>query len=251
MSSIPGRTSSGSDWDSSALEKKQEAEEVTGLDLDEAFDDVRRDYSLDRENPAAVEFRTDDYSEAVRTVLKLHQDFSRLPDPHQLDAMIHEGVHGLDGKNRLIPQLREKKGVSEEFVEEASRFSVRSPYASRRENEGFTQALTKQLDPNGELVSLYVYPDETSEVEKMLEGQGIDLEQELSTGQQDYHGRAIYSSWSTEDLYVEAGSYQGTEYLALVEEGPGTGYGNELADEYVLEELPAEDDIYRDIKAAS
>jgi hypothetical protein len=242
MSVAPGRIKSR---EQKAWDRLDELEEDSGLGVSEAFDEVEVDPELPRNVPAATQF--DDYQlmignlvdEEQEALLKLNDSFFYLDTGKQDEVLFHESMHGLEGKNRLMPELRYKKGISEEFHDD---LVTAFDYGGIDSTEGVVQALAAEL--NGSNIGDYFRRYETRDTHDRWREKGLDPESELSEEigefRQDFideaAGRELYDIEIGEDLYFEYGEFMGEEYAVAVSGEDAEVYGAEVADTY-LEDL--------------
>ncbi len=207
----------------------EEAEDVTELNITDAFDSVKRT-RLPQDVPAAT--RTEYGLNEANTELLLDYDFEKLSESEMLNASIHEGLHALDHKGILEEEL-ESIGVDPEVSSHIDSLTD----GPLEVEEGTIQAVSNALDPNGG--SNYAYPYETQMVESYLEQEGIDLESELAEDIQDTkmdlvdEYRDVYARFSTDNLYFEAGSIGDQEYGVMAIGDNADVYGEEMADSIV------------------
>lgn len=247
MSVSPGKSKNRTEkaWDTLY---ELDDEELT---VSEAFDEVEIDHELPRNVPAATKF--DDYQlmmgdlidEEPEALLKLNDTFFYLDSGKQDEVLLHESMHGLEGKNRLMPQLRYGKGISEQFQEDlVSAFN----YGGIDSTEGVVQALAAELNDSN--IGDYFRRYETRETRDRWREKGLDPEKELSGEIEDFRqeaidelaGREIYDKELEEGLYFEYGSFMGEEYSVVVSGEDAEVYGAEVADQYL-------EDLYEGLEA--
>lgn len=241
MSAVSGRSKSRTEKAWSELE---ELEEETDLGVSEAFDGVEVDSSLPRNVPAATQF--DDYQlmagelidEEPEALLKLNDTFFYLDTGKQDEVLLHEAMHGLEGKDRLMPELKYRKGISEEFQEDVvTAFN----YGGIDQTEGVVQALAAEL--NDSTVSDYFRRYETRDTHDRWREKGLDPEEELSSeisefrtdALMEFGDREVYDVEVDEGLYLEYGEFMGEEYSVAVSGEGAEVYGSEVAEEYLEE----------------
>lgn len=239
MSVAPGKSKSR---EQKAWDRLDELEEDSGLGVSEAFDKVEIDHELPRNVPAATQF--DDYQlmmgnltkEEPEALLKLNDTFFYLDPGKQDEVLFHESMHGLEGKNRLMPELRYRKGISEDFQDDlVTAFN----YGDIDSTEGAVQALAAEL--NNSNIGDYFRRYETRETHDRWREKGLDPESELSGEIEDFRqdvidegaGREIYDIEVKEGLYFEYGSFMGEEYAVAVSGEEAEVYGNKVADQYI------------------
>lgn len=239
MSVAPGRSKSRTE---KAWTELGELEEETDLGVSEAFDEVEVDPSLPRNVPAATQF--DDYQlmmgelidEEPEALLKLNDSFFYLDSGKQDEVLLHEAMHGLEGKDRLIPELKYRKGVSKDFQEDlVTAFN----YGGIDDTEGIVQALAAEL--NDSTVPDYFRRYETRDTHDRWRDKGIDPEKELSNkisefrtdALMEFGGREVYDVKVEEGLYREYGKFMGEEYSVAVSGGGAEAYGEEVAEQYL------------------
>lgn len=215
MAGITGNINRTSDaWKADYWDKVDSVEDETGLDFSGSIDDIEK-----RDMPALASMEQRNYQMNGRTyernVLNLSQEFDYLNPELQQHVLSHEGVHALDFDDELIPQLEASRNIS---TDAAQRISVLKDQG-RGEKEGVTQAINKRIAPDA--VSHYFYPDETREVEHLLEQSGTDLDSQIAVP----------------GLYLEQGSVNGTDYSVMVMGEGAEVYGGELASDYLSEEM--------------
>lgn len=239
MSVAPGRSKSRREKAWSELE---ELEEETDLGISQAFDQVEIDSSLPRNVPAATQF--DDYElmmgdlidEEPEALLKLNDSFFYLDTGKQDEVLLHEAMHGLEGKDRLMPELKYRKGISEEFQEDlVTAFN----YGGIDDTEGAVQALAAEL--NESTVSDYFRRYETRDTHDRWREKGLDPSKELSSEISEFRtdtlmefgGREVYDVAVDEGLYLEYGEFMGKEYSVAVSGEEAEVYGSEVAEQYL------------------
>jgi len=242
LSIAPGRTKNR---EQKAWDRLDSLEEDSGLGVSEAFDKVEVDSSLPRNVPAATQF--DDYKlmmgelidEEPEALLKLNDSFFYLDSGKQDEVLLHESMHGLEGKNRLMPELRYKKGISEDFQDDlVTAFN----YGGIDDTEGVVQALAAELNDSN--VGDYFRRYETRNTHDRWKEKGLDPGKELSDEigglRQDlideFTGREVYDVEVSEGLYFEYGEFMGEDYSIAVTGEDAEVYGQDIADQY-LEDL--------------
>ncbi|MFB6115481.1 MAG: hypothetical protein ABEK04_04240 [Candidatus Nanohalobium sp.] len=242
MSAVSGRSKSRTE---KAWDELEELEEETDLGVSEAFDEVEVDSSLPRNVPAATQF--EDYQsmmgelidEEPEALLKLNDSFFYLDPDKKDEVLLHEAMHGLEGKNRLMPELKYRKGVSEEFQEDlVTAFN----YGGIDQTEGVVQALAAELNDSN--VSDYFRRYETRDTHDRWRDKGLDPEEELSSeisefrtdALMEFGEREVYDVEVEEGLYLEYGEFMGEEYSVAVSGEDAEVYGEDVADAY-LEDL--------------
>lgn len=177
--------------------------------------------------------------EEPEALLKLNDTFFYLDTGKQDEVLFHESMHGLEGKNRLMPELRYSKGISEDFEEDlVTAFN----YGGIDSTEGVVQALAAELNDSN--VGDYFRRYETRDTHDRWREKGLDPAEELSGEIESFRrdvidedsGREIYDIEAGEDLYFEYGSFMGEEYTVTVSGEDAEVYGAEVADAY-LEDL--------------
>ena len=169
--------------------------------------------------------------------MNLSHEFDYLNPELQQHVLSHEGIHALDFDDELIPQLKDSRNVSGDAAQRISVLKDRG----REEKEGVTQAINKRIMPDAS--SHYFYPDETREVESLLEQSGTDLDSELLEDIEDTERevldgyREINSQIAVRGLYLEEGSVNGTDYAVMVMGDGAEVYGEDLAGDYLSEEM--------------
>lgn len=177
--------------------------------------------------------------EQPEALLKLNDSFFYLDGGKQDEVLFHESMHGLEGKNRLIPELRYKKGISEEFQED---LETAFNYGGIDSTEGVVQALAAEL--NDSTVGDYFRRYETRDTHDRWRSKGLEPEKELSEeiGEfkrdviDEFGDREVYDVEAEEGLYFEYGEFMGEEYGVAVKGEDAEVYGAEVADAY-LEDL--------------
>ncbi|MFB6174724.1 MAG: hypothetical protein ABEJ87_01970 [Candidatus Nanohalobium sp.] len=212
------------------------------ITVSQAFDRIETDHSLPRNVPAATQF--DNYQlmmgeladEEPEALLKLNDTFFYLDQGKQDEVLLHEAMHGLEGKNRLMPQLRYGKGISQEFQEDlVTAFN----YGGIDSTEGVVQALAAEL--NGSNVGDYFRRYETRNTHDRWREKGLDPGKELSGEIEDFRqeaiaelgGREVYDVQIDEGLYFEYGEFLGEGYSVTVAGEDAEIYGGEIAQNYL------------------
>lgn len=242
MSIAPGRTKNR---EQKAWDRLGSLEDDSGLGISEAFDEVEVDSSLPRNVPAATHF--DDYDlmmgdiidEEPEALLKLNDSFFYLDPGKQDEVLLHESMHGLEGKNRLIPQLRYKKGISQEFEQD---LTTAFSYGGIDQVEGAVQALAGELNDSN--VPDYFRRYEIRETHDRWRQKGLEPESELSEEIGDFRqemigelaDREVYDVEVSDGLYFEYGQFMGEDYSIAVTGENSEVYGPDIADQY-LEDL--------------
>lgn len=252
MSVAPGRSKNREE---KAWDRLEQLEEDSGLGVSEAFDEVEIDSELPRNVPAATQF--DDYQlmmgelidEEPEALLKLNDTFFYLDTGKQDEVLFHESMHGLEGKNRLMPELRYRKGISKDFHDDlVTAFN----YGGIDDTEGVVQALAAEL--NDSTVPDYFRRYETRDTHDRWRSKGLDPESELAGEIQEFRqevideaaGREVYDIEIDEGLYFEYGEFMGEEYGVAVTGEDAEIYGTEIADQYLedlYEGLDSEEDF--------
>jgi len=255
MSIAPNKSKSREQKAWNQLEK---LEEDSGLSVSEAFDEVETDSSLPRNVPAATQF--DDYQLMIgelidkepEALLKLNDSFFYLDTGKQDEVLLHESMHGLEGKDRLMPELRYRKGISEDFQEDlVTAFN----YGGIDDTEGVVQALAAELNDSN--VGDYFRRYETRDTHDRWRDKGLEPSEELSGEIEEVRkglidedaGREIYDVEAEEGLYFEYGEFMGEEYSVAVSGEDAEVYGAEVADAYLedlyegLEDFEGEEDL--------
>ncbi|QKQ98130.1 hypothetical protein GKQ38_01160 [Candidatus Nanohaloarchaea archaeon] len=236
MAGIAGNINRTSDaWKADYWDRVDQVEDETGLDFSESIDDIEK-----KEMPALASMEKRTYSidgqEYDRNVLNISNTFDYLNPELQQHVLSHEGIHALDFENELVPQLEASRNISPDA---AQRISVLKDQGRDRK-EGVTQAINKRIAPDAS--SHYFYPDETREVEQLLEQNGTDLDSELLEETQSLEEdivdayREIDAQVSAPGLYFEYGSFNGTDYSVMVLGEDAEAYGGNLTDDYLLDE---------------
>lgn len=202
------------------------AEDKTGLEIIDHIDDIEIvKYNLPRNVPAATQNKEN--NNYKKSKILFNNDAKYLPQTKKEEVAIHEAIHVLDHKNRLIPELEEKKQVSEKFRKEIQRNLL---HGDRNTIEGTTQLITSHLAGNKN--SNYFYPYETNKVSQKLENQGIDVSFELADEIKDFedeilnHYTEIYEVNVRDNFYEEIGSLGRRNYELHV-------YGENIAFSYL------------------
>lgn len=152
----------------------EEAGEVTGLATD-VFDGITVDTSLPETVPAATRVYSGPLGYPVRTEFVANDTFFELSEDRQLIAAVHEVLEGTQARYDLGEVMREEFDASDDLAELVSAYQRRQD----RLREGMTQALTNALVPGGERSGRVFYPYETDVFEDILEGEDIDLVEDL------------------------------------------------------------------------
>jgi hypothetical protein len=177
--------------------------------------------------------------EEPEALLKLNDTFFYLDAGKQDEVLFHESMHGLEGKNRLMPELKYRKGISEEFQDDlVTAFN----YGGIDSTEGVVQALAAEL--NDSTVGDYFRRYETRDTHERWREKGLDAEKELSEDIGEFRrdvideaaGREVYDIEVGEGLYFEYGEFMGEDYSVAVSGEDAEVYGAEVADAY-LEDL--------------
>lgn len=237
MAGIAGNINRTSDaWKADYWDKLDSVGDETGLDFSDSIDDIEK-----KDMPALASMEQRNYNLNGRTyernVLNLSHEFDYLNPELQQHVLSHEGIHALDFDEELIPQLKDSRNVSSDA---AQRISVLKDQG-RGEKEGVTQAINKRIVPDA--VSHYFYPDETREVEHLLEQSGTDLDSELLEDIEDTEReildsyREIDSQIAVPGLYLEQGTVNGTDYSVMVMGEGAEAYGEALASDYLSEDM--------------
>ena len=235
MAGIAGNINRTSDaWKADYWDQIDGLEDQTGLDFSDSIDDIEK-----KGMPALASMEQRTYSingrEYNQNVLNISDTFDYLNPELQQHVLSHEGIHALDFDDELVPQLEASRNISSDA---AQRISVLKDQG-RREKEGLTQALNKRIMPDAS--SHYFYPDETREVENLLEQSGTDLDSELMENTEDTERevlesyRDIESQIAVPGLYLEQGSVNGTDYNVMVLGEGADIYGEDLAGDYLSE----------------
>jgi hypothetical protein len=147
-------------------------------------------------------------------------------------------MHGLEGKNRLMLELKYRKGISEEFQDDlVTAFN----YGGIDETEGVVQALAAEL--NDSTISDYFRRYETRDTHNRWREKGLEPGEELSNEISEFRNdalmefgdREVYDVHVGEGLYLEYGEFMGEEYSVAVSGEDAEIYGQEVADQYLEE----------------
>ncbi|AOV95143.1 hypothetical protein AQV86_04440 [Nanohaloarchaea archaeon SG9] len=239
MSVAPGKSK---EREQKTWDRLEELEQKAGLNVSEAFDRIETDSSLPTNVPAATKF--DDYQlmigelidEEPEALLKLNDTFFYLDPGKQDEVLFHESMHGLEGKDRLMPELRYRKGISKEFEDDlVTAFS----YGGIDSTEGIVQALAAELNDSN--VGDYFRRYETRDTRDRWRNKGLDPESELAGEIEEFRrdvidedaGREIYGVEAEEGLYFEYGEFLGEDYSIAVSGEGAEVYGKEVADQYL------------------
>ena len=237
MAGIAGNINKTSEaWKADYWEEIDGLEDETGLDFSSSIDDIEK-----KDMPALASMEQRTYSSNgrnyERNVLNLSQEFDYLNPELQEHVLSHEGIHALDFDNELVPQLMASRNISSDAAQKISVLKDQD----REKKEGVTQAVNKRINPDA--ASHYFYPDETREVEQLLEQSGTDLDSELLEDIDDTERevldsyREIDSQITVPGLYLEQGSVNGTDYSVMVMGEGAEIYGEELASDYLSEDM--------------
>jgi len=209
------------------------AAEITGLEPE--FDSVSVDSSLDTNVPAATRFQKKGLYERTDFVENPYA-FQQLSQGEKLNASTHEILESKQVNGFLGEELKQTHGISDEF---ADFLNYAQTEFSNSLREGMTQAITNTILPEGERTGQRFYPKQTDIFEKLVEGKGFDLEEELfdevkQEVDKNYGGSnsEIYDFALDDNFYYERGSIDGVEYefMAIGEEVDV--YGPEVARKY-------------------
>lgn len=176
--------------------------------------------------------------EEPEALLKLNDTFFYLDTGKQDEVLFHESMHGLEGKNRLMPQLKYRKGISDDFQDD---LVTAFKYGGIDSTEGVVQALAAELNDSN--VGDYFRRYETRDTHERWNEKGLDPE-ELSGEIEGFRrdvidevtDREVYDVEIGEGLYFEYGEFMGEEYAVAVMGEDADLYDTELADQY-LEDL--------------
>lgn len=221
----------------------EDVREITGLDFD-SFDDFRvEDLPEDSIAQTRRESYGDTESDYIRTVLAADPELLGLGRELRNHALVHENVHSRHFSGRLYDTLVDR-GVS---GEDAGRIHSIMDSGDERKLEGGTELITHFLDPENEKVGKSFYPDEMKEVERQLEGES-ELVEEIKDVKQELldQYRDIYELDVAEGFYHETGNFAGQEYDALVMGDGAEVYGEEVVQDYLLEEDNYSGDDYEE-----
>ena len=233
MAGIAGNINRTSDaWKADYWDQVDGLEDETGLDFSDSIDDIEK-----KDMPALASMERRSYRSNgrayERNVLNLSHEFDYLNPELQQHILSHEGIHALDFDGELIPQLESSRNISPDASQQISLLKDQD----RRKKEGVTQAVNKRIMPDA--TSHYFYPDETREVEQLLEQSGTDLDSELLEDIENTERevldsyREIESQIAVPGLYLEQGSVNGTDYSVMVLGDDAEIYGEELAADYL------------------
>lgn len=185
----------------------EQAEAATDLALTEIFDDVKSE-RLPENVPAAVRYKRSGLG-YEQVELLLDDEFAYLPGDEKLNATIHEGIHGMDKRDRLDRALADL-GMDRDAASTVDRLVS---YSDESTMEGVVQNLANALDPND--AGRYFRPDETRQAASVLDDHGIDLEEEIGdmivpSADRQYGGvgstgSAVLEYSFTENSYTEIG----------------------------------------------
>jgi hypothetical protein len=176
--------------------------------------------------------------EEPEALLKLNDTFFYLDAGKQDEVLFHESMHGLEGKNRLMLELKYRKGISEEFQDDlVTAFN----YGGIDETEGVVQALAAEL--NDSTISDYFRRYETRDTHNRWREKGLEPGEELSNEISEFRNdalmefgdREVYDVHVGEGLYLEYGEFMGEEYSVAVSGEDAEIYGQEVADQYLEE----------------
>ncbi|MDY6766035.1 MAG: hypothetical protein SVW77_01595 [Candidatus Nanohaloarchaea archaeon] len=208
-------------WD-----RLDEAEEYAGLHAD-VFDSVAVSPELPDEVPAATvgAYRVTPYGLEAEAVFVVNDDFLARPDVVQRAASIHELVEGAQVKDDLGRVLQDELDISDELARTIHQYQQHAPEPLR---EGMTQAIATRFDPAGDYTALLFYPEETYTFERLLDNQGMDLDEEL-----------LEDSYPDQDTGVDGEAYPTVEigdrsyrYVTPVGAAPSTVTEEQLPPEY-------------------
>ena len=237
MAGIAGNINKTSEaWKANYWEEIDGLEDETGLDFSSSIDDIEK-----KSMPALASMEQRTYSingrEYDQNVLNISDTFDYLNPELQQHVLSHEGIHALDFDDELVPQLEASRNISSKAAQRISLLKDQG----RGKKEGVTQAVNKRIMPDA--ASHYFYPDETKEVEHLLEQSGTDLDSELLEDVEDTERevldsyREIESQIAVPGLYLEQGSVNGTDYSVMVMGEGAEIYGEELASDYLSEDM--------------
>jgi hypothetical protein len=220
------------------MQSVDEAAERTGLDFD-SFDDFRvEDLEGSIAQTRRKNYRSSSGGEYVKTVLAADPEILDLDNYLKVHALLHENVHGKHFSGELYDTLVDRGMPRSEAAELESLMDE-----DRESLEGGTELITHFLDPDSESVGRSFYPDEMKRVEERLDGDSELLKEIDDAGRElidEY--REVYQVEVDEGLYRERGSFAGQEYDAMVLGENAEVYGEEVVQNYLMDENYAEDD---------
>lgn len=142
-----------------------------------------------------------------RVELLLDEEFKDLYSNEKMNAMIHEGIHGLAARDKLDEVLVEH-GIPGEDARRIDTLIDESPEAVM---EGLVQSIADAFDP--EEGGRYFRPTERYMAQTVLQQEGIDLESELDENRipsaEGYADHDIY------DVDIEPSLYDGRDDLGI------------------------------------
>lgn len=183
--------------------------------------------------------------EEPEALLKLNDTFFYLDSSKQDEVLFHESMHGLEGKNRLMPELRYRKGISKDFEED---LLTAFNYGGIDSTEGAVQALAAELNDSN--IGDYFRRYETRDTHERWREKGLDPGEELSGEIEgfkrdvidEFGEREVYEVEIGEGLYFEYGELMGEDYSVAVAGEDAEIYGKEVADAYL-------EDLYEGLEA--
>lgn len=234
-------------WKADYWDRLESLGSETGLNFSDSIDDIERDNNTSA--LASMEKRETPYGQ--ENILHISNRFDYLNPELQSHVLSHEGIHALDFDDRLVPELKASRGISEDT---AYRISMLKDQG-RDEKEGVTQAINKRINPDPN--SHYFYPGETSRMESLLEDGDGNLNSELLEEMNDLeeqvidNHREINTQLTGEGVYIEYGSFNDADYSVMVLGEGAESYGEKLAGEYLgQEDIDLQDMDYEDFVEA-